>query len=156
MAPSLPLQPCYSRPGVAPRGFRPRPRPYSVGVPEDLFDVSGSEEAPAIVLRVVAHPGAGRTSVVGIHGDALKVRVGAPPVGGRANAALVDLVAELFGVARDKVAVTSGESSRVKRVRVEGVDAAAAHRLLDQAVAHAGAGAPGRRRGGPAPVQRRV
>lgn len=123
---------------------------------EDLFDVSGSEDAPAIVLRVVAHPGAGRTSVVGVHGDALRVRVGAPPVGGRANAALLALVSELFGVASGQVSITSGESSRMKRIRVEGVAAAAARRLLDEALAVSAARGPGHRPGGPPPLQRRI
>ena len=121
----------------------------------DLFDVSGSEDAPAIVLRIVAHPGAGRTSVVGVHGDALKVKVGAPPVGGRANAALIELVAELFGVKEAAVSISSGETSRTKRVKVDGVTPADARRLLDEAMARSGGAGPRARRG-PAPVQRRV
>jgi len=121
----------------------------------DLFDVSGSEDAPAIVLRVVAHPGAGRTSVVGVHGDALKVRVGAPPVGGRANAALIQLVAELFGVKEAAVSISSGETSRTKRVKVDGVAAPDARRLLDEAMSRSGGTGPSARRG-PAPLQRRV
>lgn len=126
-----------------------------VRVSADLFDVSGSEDAPAIVLRVVAHPGAGRTSVVGIHGDALKVRVGAPPVGGRANAALIDLVAEIFGVQAAAVSLSAGEASRTKRVRVEGVTGPDARRRLDEAMARSGGAGPRARRG-PAPLQRRV
>lgn len=121
-----------------------------------LFDVSGTDEAPVIVLRVVAHPGAGRSAVVGIHGDALKVKVGAPPVGGRANRALVELVAELFGVTPARVSVTSGEASRIKRLRIEGVDPSQARHLLDQALSRAGLKSPAARRGGPAPVQRHL
>ena len=126
-----------------------------VVVSADLFDASGSEDAPAIVLRVVAHPGAGRTSVVGVHGDALKVRVGAPPVGGRANVALIELVAEIFGVKEAAVSISSGETSRTKRVVVDGVSAGDARRRLDEALARSGGTGPRARRG-PAPVQRRV
>jgi len=124
-------------------------------VSADLFDVSGTDDSPVLILRVMAHPGAGRTSVVGVHGDALKVRVGAPPVGGRANEALVELVAELFGVKATAVSVSSGQTSRTKRITVTGVNPADGHRLLDEALSRAGSGAARSRRG-PAPLQRKV
>jgi uncharacterized protein (TIGR00251 family) len=128
-------------------------RSYS-GAVADLFDISGSDGSPSVVLRVVAHPGAGRTSVVGKHGDALRVRVGAPPVGGRANEALVALVAEIFGVTRDRVEITGGESSRSKRVKVLGVGPDEARRHLEEALGQGGRGPA--RPGGPAPLQRRL
>src|SRR5947207_6176918 len=89
------------------------------GMLEDLFDVSGED---AVVLRLHVQPGAGRTAVVGRHGDALKVRVAAPPEGGRANAAVITLVATTLGVKEDQVELTSGESSRSKRVKVTGAE----------------------------------
>lgn len=122
---------------------------------EGLFDVSGPEDAPVIHLRVVVHPGAGRSGVVGQHGDALKVRVAAPPVEGRANRAVVELVADVLGVKAAQVGVESGESSRSKRLRVEGVEPDQARRMLTAALERSGAGAPGRR-GGPPPGPRRV
>ena len=85
---------------------------------DDLFDISGDD----VVLRVHVQPGAGRSAVVGRHGQALKVRVAAPPEGGRANDAVRELVAETFGVAADAVEVTSGASSRIKRLRLKAVD----------------------------------
>lgn len=119
-----------------------------------MFDITGGEQATGIVLRVMAHPGAGKTSVVGVHGDSLKVRVGAPPVGGRANAALITMVAELFGVKESEVGITSGETSRTKRLSVKGVDPEQARHLIDEALSRAGVKSSSRR--GPAPVQRRV
>lgn len=65
-------------------------------------------------------PGAGRSAVVGRHGDALKVRVAAPPVGGRANDATTALLSETFGV--KDVALVAGERSRAKRFRLSAVD----------------------------------
>ncbi len=82
--------------------------------------------------RLVVHvqPRARRTEVAGLHGDAVKVRLAAPPVDGAANAELVRFVAESLGVARSAVAVVGGASSRRKTLAVEGLDGAAARRLL--------------------------
>jgi uncharacterized protein len=76
-----------------------------------------------VVLAVRVQPGAARPGVVGRHGDAVKVRVGAAPERGRANAALVELLAAELGVRRADVEVVAGRSSRTKRVRIAGVDA---------------------------------
>lgn len=86
---------------------------------DDLFDVS-SDGAPVLRLHVL--PGAGRTAVVGRHGDALKVRVAAPPEKGKANDACAALLARLFGIPEGDVELTSGASSRTKRFRVPGLD----------------------------------
>ena len=86
----------------------------------DLFDATGAGP----VLRVHVQPGARSSGIVGVHGDALKVRLAAPPHEGRANRALLTLLAERFGCERRRLAVVSGTSARRKRVRFEGVDAA--------------------------------
>jgi uncharacterized protein len=117
---------------------------------DEVFDVVGpipeKDEPTAIVLRVHVNPGAGRTAVVGRHGDALKLRVAAPPKGGRANEAVAGLLATTLGVARDKVSLTSGATSRSKRFRVEEVDLDAVRRLLTEAMAgETGGNARGRR-----------
>jgi uncharacterized protein len=105
-------------------------------VTDDLFDVesSDSQDASAIVLRLAVQPGAGRSIVVGKRGDALAVRVAPPPLAGRANAAVVELVAELFGVTPSDVDLVSGERNRQKRVRVRGISADRARRVLDRAL----------------------
>ena len=69
-----------------------------------------------LVLHV--HPGAKRTEVAGVHGGALKVRLAAPAVDGKANAALVRWLAEVFGVAQRNVELLRGERTRAKLVRV--------------------------------------
>jgi uncharacterized protein (TIGR00251 family) len=109
---------------------------------DDLFDIVASAEGdppsdapPDLVLRLHVHPGAGRTAIVGRHGDALKVKVGAPPADGRANAAVLALVAETLGVQAAQVELASGASSRSKRVRIHGVDADDLRRALQLAVA---------------------
>jgi uncharacterized protein len=74
-------------------------------------------------VAITVSPGAARTELVGRHGDGWRARVAAPPERGRANQALIGLVAELAGVSRDRVAVVAGASGRRKVVDVEGLDA---------------------------------
>ncbi|MCU1372826.1 MAG: hypothetical protein JWO68_112 [Actinomycetia bacterium] len=84
---------------------------------DDPFDVRADG---TVVLRLHVQPGAGRSEVVGRHGTALKVRVGAPPDKGRANDAVLALVADVLGVARSAVELVAGPTSRAKRVAVRG------------------------------------
>ena len=110
----------------------------------DLYD----DSPDGIVLRVHVQPGAGRSAVVGRHGDALKVRVAAPPVEGRANEATRSLLAETMGVPEADVELTSGQSSRAKRFRFKGLDAEEAEKRLRVALDEANPtdGRPGRSR----------
>jgi uncharacterized protein len=85
-----------------------------------------------VVLAVHVQPGAGRTEVVGRHGDALKLRVAAAPSGNRANDAVVQLVAKEFNLKSGAVTVTTGASSRQKRLRLNGVDLEDAERVVDR------------------------
>lgn len=86
------------------------------------------------VIAVQAVPGAGRSEVVGLHGDAIRIRIAAPPVDGRANAALVEAIAGWLGVPKSAVAVVGGAGARSKRLRIVGIDTDdARRRLLAQA-----------------------
>lgn len=104
------------------------------------------------VIRLQVQPAAGRTTIAGRFGDALKVKVAAPPEGGRANDACVALLAETFGVKPQAVELISGASSRSKRFVVSGVEEEDVRRLLDQALERGGPIA----RGGNAKGARRV
>jgi uncharacterized protein len=72
-------------------------------------------------FAVRVQPRASRSEVVGIHGDALKVRLTAPPVEGAANDQLVELLAKVFRVARREVRIVAGGSSRSKIVEIDGI-----------------------------------
>lgn len=77
-------------------------------------------------IAVRLAPRASRTRVLGLHGEALKVAVTAPPVEGKANALLVKHLAKRLGVAAGAVRIVSGELARDKVVEVAGVSAAEA------------------------------
>jgi uncharacterized protein (TIGR00251 family) len=80
-----------------------------------------TESRDGVRLTLHVQPGARRNSVVGQHGDALKVAVSSPPVDGRANEAVRALMAEVFDVPVQSVSVVAGISSRRKVVAIHGV-----------------------------------
>lgn len=82
-------------------------------------------ESAAAEIVVRLRPRGHRDELLGIEAGVLHARVTAPPVDGRANRALCRLLAKRLGMAPSRVRVVRGEKSRDKRVRVEGLDAAA-------------------------------
>jgi hypothetical protein len=85
---------------------------------------------PSCTLTIKAIPGAPKNQICGWLGDALKVKIQAPPVEGRANEALVKLLAEALEVPRRTVTLVRGDTSRHKTVRIDGLDLAEAKRRL--------------------------
>jgi uncharacterized protein (TIGR00251 family) len=81
-------------------------------------------------IQVHAQPGAKRTEVVGLHGDAVKIRVQAAPVEGRANDELVRFLARTCGVTRAHVEILKGTASRTKSFLIRGVSPADVQRAL--------------------------
>ena len=81
------------------------------------------EKDGAVTLRVRVQPRASRDEAAGEHNGAIKLRITAPPVDGRANEACRRLLAKLLGVSPSAVAIISGESSRDKLIRVDNVSA---------------------------------
>ncbi len=79
-------------------------------------------DGDGVILCLHVQPGARKTEIAGFHGEALKIRLAAPPVDGKANASLIEFLARQLGVAKSAVELLSGETSRAKRVRVGGVD----------------------------------
>jgi uncharacterized protein len=85
-----------------------------------------------IALKVV--PGSTREGIAGWLGDALKVRVRAPAEAGRANDAVVRVVAEALGLPRDAVRIASGSSSPKKTLEIDGLDLATLRARIDALV----------------------
>ena len=86
-------------------------------------------------LQLRVAPGAGRAAVVGRHGEAWKVRVTAAPADGKANAAVVRLLAETLSLPVRDVEIVSGHASRDKTVALNGIDNDEIERRLAQASA---------------------
>jgi uncharacterized protein len=91
-------------------------------------------DAVSTRLRLRVSPGAARAAVVGRHGDGWKIRVAAPPEGGRANDAVVRLLADTLALPRNAVALVSGHGARDKIVELTGIEPAQIERRLTSAV----------------------
>lgn len=69
-----------------------------------------------LILNVYLQPKAAKNEIVGVHGDAIKIRIKAPPIDGKANAELQQFLAKLFKVPKSKIEFLSGELNRQKRI----------------------------------------
>lgn len=74
-----------------------------------------------VLLRVYVQPKASKNEIVGLHGDALKIRLTSPPVDGKANKALVAFIARILSVPKRQVTLHSGQQNRNKVLKIEGV-----------------------------------
>jgi uncharacterized protein (TIGR00251 family) len=90
-------------------------------------------EAASTRVRLRVSPGATRAGVVGRHGEAWKVRVAAPPEGGRANEAVVRLLADTLSLPREAVTLVSGHGARDKIVELSGLGPSQIERRLSSA-----------------------
>lgn len=86
--------------------------------------------APSCRLEIKVVPGASRDEVAGTIGTAVKIKLRAPPVDGKANDALVEFLAEKLGVPRRAVTLERGDTSRQKLLRIDGLDLAAVRARL--------------------------
>jgi hypothetical protein len=86
---------------------------------------AGRRDGRDLVLEVRVQPRASRSEFAGLHGDRVRVRLQAPPIDGRANAALVEFLAAAFDVPRARVSIEHGLAGRDKRVRIRDAGAVA-------------------------------
>lgn len=76
-----------------------------------------------VLIRVRVQPRASRTEIAGQHGDAIRIRITAPPVDGEANAELTRFLAKTLAVTRSAIRIRSGGSGRTKLIEVDGISA---------------------------------
>lgn len=92
--------------------------------------VSIEERGGGVRFPVVAQPRASRSEIIGEHGEAVRIRLAAPPVEGKANQELIRLLADVLGVPKAAVRIVAGASARSKIVEVSGVHADAVRTAL--------------------------
>ncbi|MCP4834945.1 MAG: DUF167 domain-containing protein [Phycisphaera sp.] len=90
--------------------------------PLDVIELREEDRDDALYLRLHVVPGARRPRVVGRYGDRLKVKVIAPPERGRANEALLELLATSLDLARSRLVIERGDTSPSKTVRIDIAD----------------------------------
>jgi uncharacterized protein (TIGR00251 family) len=83
-----------------------------------------------VTLKVRLQPRASRDGIDDLHGDALKVKVTAPPVEGRANKAVKKLLAKELGLSPSQIEIIAGERSREKVLRISGISRAEMEKTL--------------------------
>jgi uncharacterized protein (TIGR00251 family) len=95
--------------------------------------VVAAEGIGVLTAKLVVHvvPRAQTTRAAGRHGDALKIRLAAPPVDGAANDELIRFLAERLSVPRSAVTISAGHTGRRKTVKISGIETAAALRALE-------------------------
>jgi len=102
--------------------------------------MSWARETPdGLVIEVRVVPRAARNEIAGFTGGALRIRLTAPPVEGKANQSLVKFLAARFGVRRGNVRILAGGTSRNKRVLIEGQRREPIARLVDAVTSRTGA-----------------
>lgn len=77
---------------------------------------------PDLDITVKVTPRASRSEIIGCTDGVLKVRISSPPVDGAANEALIKLLSKHFGVSKSSIEIVSGQTSRIKHIRVRGVE----------------------------------
>jgi len=89
-----------------------------------------SQSAEGVIINVHAVPRAARDAVQGLHGDALKIRLHAPPVDGKANEALVDFLSETLNIPKRDIKLKSGLNQRRKIIAINGLSLPEAEKRL--------------------------
>ena len=92
------------------------------------------EAAAGVSFSVKVQPRARKNAITGAVGDALKLALTAPPVEGKANRAVVEFFADIFKIPRSSVTIASGETSRLKIIRISGLSKKAVEELVARQV----------------------
>ena len=97
---------------------------------EETTGLAIQEKDGSLTFSVRVVPRAKKNEIVGVEGGTLKVRIAAPPVGGKANEALVELLAQVLGVRKGQVEIARGQKAKDKTIRVRGLSEEEARKRL--------------------------
>jgi uncharacterized protein len=86
------------------------------------MDLPYSKARDGIIIEVKVDPRSSRNEIVGAVDKTIRIKLTAPPVGGAANALLIELLAEKFGIRKSDIIIMKGESSRHKLIKLRGVN----------------------------------
>jgi len=86
------------------------------------MDLPYSKARDGIIIEVKVDPRSSRNEIVGAVDKIIRIKLTAPPVGGAANALLIELLAEKFGIRKSDISIMKGESSRHKLIKLRGVN----------------------------------
>ena len=89
-----------------------------------------NKTSAGVVLRVQVQPRSSQNQIVGLQGDALKIKLTSPPVDGAANKACCAYLAKVFGLPKREVELVAGQKSRQKKVLLNGVELSSAEEIL--------------------------
>jgi uncharacterized protein len=96
-----------------------------------------TEKDGAAIFKIKVHPRARKNAITGELGDALKMALAAPPIEGRANQACIEFFAKLLKVPRASITIASGQSGRLKTIRVAGMSAEYLRQVLSESMSFA-------------------
>ncbi len=88
------------------------------------------EKGNGIIFSIHVVPGSAKSEIVGVQDEALKLKIAAPPVEGRANAECIRFLSETLGMRKNQVTITSGHRSRKKIIAIEGLNSKDAMSIL--------------------------
>ena len=101
------------------------------------MDSSTSLQDSQFMINIYVQPRSSRTRVAGMHGDAVKISIKEPPVDNKANKAVIQFIAKLFGVPRSDVSIKSGRYGRNKKVLIKGINTLKGQKTLSTALSNA-------------------
>lgn len=81
---------------------------------DDCFKISGND----IIIKIKIIPGSSKDKIIGIYNDVLKIIIAAPPVEGKANKKCIAYLAKYFNVAKSKIEIISGQTSKNKLIKI--------------------------------------
>lgn len=83
-------------------------------------------------IQVQIQPGSSKDQIIGLHNGRLKIKISAPPVGGKANQDLIEFIAKALGVSKSKIEIVKGRTSKLKTLKISAIDQKSFSLLLNK------------------------